>query len=330
MSQCFHQAFLIILLLLGIPGNCIVIIMFKQKSMRSHPSADFLVVMCISDTIYLIVLFLLVLTKFGISILHMNVICQLTMYITFVCDFVSAYTITLFTALRFTAIVFPVRSRRLYSHRSSRILNAIVVGVALILYAYMLMALEARRYYTKSNVTSSNVTATFQCRAKAKYLRLLEIGHILDTILVFIIPYITILLLNMMIVYHLRIPSPSLFKESNSEEYQINNRRCIGNRNIARSRMTKILLVTSSFYLLLKAPFHIVNTVRLLSKTRFSISTSIRIKYIVDEIFLYLNYCSLAMNLYIYVFFVSGFTHDLKKFLSFKLHSILQRREIQQ
>ncbi|KAL7669591.1 hypothetical protein ACOME3_010238 [Neoechinorhynchus agilis] len=79
-GHILRQAYLILLLALGLPGNVLVIILAKGKEFSKTPSSMYLVLLAISDTTYLIVLFLLVLTREGITVLNSPVVCPVSVY----------------------------------------------------------------------------------------------------------------------------------------------------------------------------------------------------------------------------------------------------------
>ncbi len=140
----FNNIYLLLLVIIGGIGNGFVIIVFGQRALRSTIGSigsnmsvyPFLFYMAISDTIYLFILFCLWLSNY-INILHRPIICQLTLYLTYVCNFINAYYTVSFTAQRLFAVVKPFRVSHVLSWYRSRCLALFIIIIACLIYSYL-------------------------------------------------------------------------------------------------------------------------------------------------------------------------------------------------
>ncbi|CAF3873452.1 unnamed protein product, partial [Rotaria magnacalcarata] len=140
----FRHIYWLLLVLIGCIGNGFAIIVFGQRALRTTIASmgsnmsvyPFLFYMAISDTIYLFVLFCLWVSNY-INLLHRPVVCQLTLYLTYVCNFISAYYTVSFTAQRLFAVVKPFRVSHVLSWYRSRCLALFIIFIACLIYSYL-------------------------------------------------------------------------------------------------------------------------------------------------------------------------------------------------
>ncbi|UJR09096.1 hypothetical protein I4U23_013343 [Adineta vaga] len=297
----FTHIYLLLLVVTGCIGNGFVIIVFGQRALRTTITSNisvypFLFYMAISDTLYLLVLFCLWLTNY-INILHRPFICQSTLYLTYVCNFINAYYTVAFTAQRLFAVVQPFRVSYVLSWYRSRCLALCIIIVAGLIYSYIPFIVGIVNGF---------------CYSLEKFRNLNAIMDIIDCFIVFLIPYLMIITMNTIILISLR----QIRDDQGEILYQTNNFQLRKVRELTRRKasrsMTKLLLTVSSSYLIICAPYAIIHTCRLLSNER-----TFKSKFFQQlESYSHLIYhISFAMNFYIYIFFGSKFRRELKRVL---------------
>ena len=144
LSFFFKHIYLLLLVIIGFIGNALVIIIFGQRAFRttiqcigsSMSVYPFLFYMAISDTMYLMILFCLWLSNY-MNVLHRPVICQLTLYLTYVCNFINAYYTIAFTAQRLFAVINPIRVSHFLSWYRSRCLALSIIIFGCVIYCYI-------------------------------------------------------------------------------------------------------------------------------------------------------------------------------------------------
>jgi hypothetical protein len=299
----FNHIYLLLLVIVGCIGNAFVIIIFGQKAFRttircvgsSMSVYPFLFYMAISDTMYLIILFCLWLSNY-INVLHRPVICQLTLYLTYVCNFINAYYTIAFTAQRLFAVINPIRVSHVLSWYRSRCLALSIIIFACLLYSYLpfLIGTEGGKCYSRPEHRWIN-----------KYM------DIIDCIIVFLIPYIVIITMNTIILISLRRMKHNRHEFLFQSHSQLITMRELTRRNASR-KMTKLLLTVSTSYLIICAPYSCIHTWRLLKNHENENKNSHLIN--LERYALFIYYISFAMNFYLYIVFGSKFRRELKRF----------------
>lgn len=305
----FQYVYLLVLVITGSIGNGFVIIVFGRRasrttiaSMGSNMSVyPFLFYMAISDTIYLFILFCLWLSNF-VNILHRPVICQLTLYLTYVCNFISSYYTVSFTAQRLFAVVKPFRVSHVLSWYRSRCLALFIIFLACLIYSYLpfLIGIVDGRCFSFPHLRWIN-----------------ELMDIVDCIIVFLIPYLSIIVMNGIILIALRRMKQTEQGFLFQNHSQLNKIREITRRNASR-KMTKLLLVVSTSYLIICAPYATIHTWRLLyARKKFHSNFIAQM----ENYFHLIYQISFVINFYIYILFDAKFRRELKRlFMKFKIN----------
>uniref|UniRef100_A0A0K0DZ29 G_PROTEIN_RECEP_F1_2 domain-containing protein n=1 Tax=Strongyloides stercoralis TaxID=6248 RepID=A0A0K0DZ29_STRER len=201
----------------GIIGNLLNLIVLLSHSMRSKTN-NLLAIMALADTIFLIcnihqsfalssirTLF----TWFRRFLLHSKFH---WIGLTNMCSFISAWLIVLVSMERVTAISFPLKSRHIWN---SKILTIIVCSVII---ASFILTLHWHITHTVEkviiNVTTINITTGLEEVSSTKTLQQLSPrkgmlnfsiwSSILEMIFLVILPVITVLTLNILLIHALR------------------------------------------------------------------------------------------------------------------------------
>jgi hypothetical protein len=254
--------------------------------------------MAISDTMYLIILFCLWLSNY-INVLHRPVICQVTLYLTYVCNFINAYYTIAFTAQRLLAVINPIQVSQFLSWYRSRCLALSIIIIASLIYLYLPFL---------TGIVDG------KCYSLPKRRWINEYMDIIDCIIVFLIPYIVIITMNTIILISLRRMKHNRHNFLFQSHTQLITIRELTRRNASR-KMTKLLLTVSTSYLIICAPYACIHTWRLLNTIRKTNQSSQLIKQL-EFYSLDIYYLSFAMNFYIYVVFGSKFRRELKRFFT--------------
>ncbi|CAF1102271.1 unnamed protein product, partial [Didymodactylos carnosus] len=285
----FKYIYLLLVVIVGCIGNLFVIIIFGQKTLRTGSSGNsvsvypFLLYMAMSDTLYLIILFLLWLSNF-VNILHRPVICQLTLYCTYVCNFINAYYTVSFTAQRLFAVTKPFRA--------SDVLSC---------YILFLVTIVPVPGSSKKMCFSRNSTRWIN-----------ELMDIVDCFVVFVIPYVNVITMNSIMLFTLTYGMKrENFGFGETKINHVNKAREITRRNASR-RMTKLLLTVSTSYLIVCGPYFFTHTWRLLRHNK----TNGKLLNTLEGYFHYIHHISFAMNFYIYIAFGARFRRESKRLCS--------------
>ncbi len=127
-------------------------------------------------------------TAFFSNLYHkINIICNIQTYISFVASFVHIWMVLAFTAERFYAVNFPLKHMSQCTPNLSRGVILIIIIPAFICYIHPAFFV-------------SEVDNKGQCREKDGYERYLNTSNMIDTIMTMFLPFILVLILNILII----------------------------------------------------------------------------------------------------------------------------------
>ncbi|CAF3840481.1 unnamed protein product [Rotaria sordida] len=181
----------LIVSIIGLIGNICTIIVLNRQTMRKWRSSILLSSLAAVDFLYLLIIFLSIIDELTNQTIGLNqslILCQVTVYITHVCSFLSAGFTLSFTLQRFIAVIFPLHAKTIISNRSSitNILVLLIFGCSFYSFSFFV-----------TNVSRG------QCREDETYPILFPL-LIVDICLTFVIPFTFIVIFNCAIVYQLQ------------------------------------------------------------------------------------------------------------------------------
>jgi hypothetical protein len=273
----FERIYLLCVIGIGIAGNSITIIIFRRtKNQQFRRTRFFLISLAASDTIYLFVLLCHWFDKVDIyNVLNRQFVCQVSVYVTYVTSFMSSAIVLAFTVQRYISIAFPFKK----SHRlRSKVAFCAVLLVALLFYSFALWG------YHVEPVDQGHTLA--QCKARPAYETLVDQLNLVDSVLTFCLPFVGIVSLNLVIIKKLRNSDIHfiVYKAGNNQSSMqsnnlaqtemvtmLNKRTSLkmqptltkrtnslaeAVQRVTSRRVTKMLLVISSVFLVLNLPYH--------------------------------------------------------------------------
>ena len=263
-----------VIIFVGFIGNIMSLIVFMSTPLRNLSSSVYLSALAISDTAFLLQLFVAWLAYVGVYAFHMNGICQAGVYVSYVSSFLSVWLVIAFTVERYIVVCYPFRR-----HDMCTVKRAKIIVLALTIFSVVA--------YSFGAWTSGIINST--CTCLPRYENMVKTLNNVDTVVTLIIPCLTIFVMNTRIVYKIshfyerrasmsashqlcEIPAPG--SSNNRQRQQTSSRRsriklngCLsqlnGSSNMSsrartQIRITKLLLVISSVFLVLNLPSHAV------------------------------------------------------------------------
>lgn len=244
-----------ILVYLGSLGNCLSMIVFFGTNLCRYSSSVYLGALAISDTGFLISVFVVWLDMLEVSLFDRPGFCQFFIYLTTLCSFTSVWLVVAFTVERFIAVRYPLYRQSVCTVARARIIVALLTGSAAILCSPVLwFSALVVQYNEKGNVTEcGHLTEGLESWA--------TVYNAIDTVLTFAIPFTVIIILNVLIaraVYRHIESRKSLTDERPrvSTDGQLAYPNLRG--NLAQTKITKMLLVVSSVFLCFNLPAYVL------------------------------------------------------------------------
>ena len=294
----------------------------------------------------------------GVQIMHKQPWCVVSVYLAYVCSFLSVWIVVSFTVERFIIVVFPLQGRNLL-----RIRRAIAVVVGLTIFSFL--------FYSYALFTSRiiNMMGIKQCAADLKFMDFLAIMTHIDTVITLIVPSITIIVLNTLIgcfIYKaskefsdsnssLRFQSgetrfsyssntmATAFTELSSDEesskdktialhdkpvresmnVKIRGRKSKDTRKSAQRKhikSTKMLLIISSVFLLMNLPAHVIRIRLLVLQMMQSTYRPSPDEEAIGDLANLIYYANFAINFFLYSLCGENFRRCVKNYLlTFKI-----------
>jgi len=258
-----HRIFIIVF---GSIGNCLSVVIFAGKHLRHLSSSYYLSALAISDTLFLLVLFLGWLQSAGAHILLEDVYCQLQNYFLNVFGFLSVWFVVAFTVERFIAVQYPLmRPSMCTASRAKAVILALVV-VSILLFVPSLAADIVISTNPNNNISaciSTNVTSMD------------SVMNAVDLALVMIVPSVAIVSINTCICLTVhRLSRMRRRMTLNSGKRGVDQSRQQHNpsqrASNSQNTVTRLLLVVSTVFVCLNLPSHIIRLILYIPGTEVS------------------------------------------------------------
>lgn len=251
--QFYYVPFLVFF---GTFGNTVSVYVFFRTKLKKLSSSYYLSALAISDTVYLIQLFVVWLRFVNIDLFNLPIMCQIMIYLASVCSFTSVWLVLAFTVERFVAVKYPLLRAAVCTVTRAKIVILILTIMGMLLYSPIPMSLEVR-YNEKHKMDlcinrKENVWNIFN-----------TIFNIFDTVVTVIIPLLAITVLNFIISRTIWKLTRVRKKLTNRNRPTLSSRKILQNRNKIRTsvssqnQLTEMLLVVSTVCISLNLPSYI-------------------------------------------------------------------------
>ncbi len=316
-----EQLFLVcsfIFLIFGSTGNILSFIVMCQKSIQNSTPSMYFAAIAISDQMHIMV----ALIPSLIAHFHGWVLkyshpwaCKLDAFIRYSSGDISVWLLVSVTFDRFFAIVFPLKARIFCTRKRAKLICVLVCMLAIMKNVhlfwtrgfFMFITLETGDIIQVTNCGSSTTATNFFEKAIRPWLAYITVC---------LIPSITILILNIIIIVNLQ-KSKSMNKHKSSTIHQKGisartSKRIISNEsNQQVKQLTVVLLSVSITFLILVSPFFT------LIVFQYFLPLTSEEKHIIARIGNILFYANHSINFVLYTLTSSGFRKELCFLLSF-------------
>uniref|UniRef100_A0A182WM51 G-protein coupled receptors family 1 profile domain-containing protein n=1 Tax=Anopheles minimus TaxID=112268 RepID=A0A182WM51_9DIPT len=291
-----------LLVVVGSIGNILSVLVFFNTKLKKLSSSYYLAALGISDTCYLVGLFVTWLSFFQVHIYTREPYCQLFTYTSGVSSFLSVWYVVAFTFERFIVVRYPLKRQSWCTVRRAKTIIACLTMVGSVHSVPYI-------FYAGTQYTERNVTI---CDMRKEYTSQMEIFNYIDTVIVFVVPFTIIVVLNSVTSFTVwrfaglrrnmtlpkRKPSNLEIRRQLSFQYfstHPNGRNGILRRSSMREnrmlhsqmKVTKMLLIVSSVFVCLNLPSYVMR-VRAFVETGHS-------------------YLTVLVQYYCYLFFITNF-----------------------
>lgn len=249
----FEVCYSLTLIVLGSLGNFISVLVFFTTKLKKLSSSFYLAALAISDTGFLIALFMAWLNSFGVPLFSTSGLCEMNLYLTYVCSFLSAWLVVAFTVERFIAVRHPLRRTSMCTVSRAKVVLIGLTALALVLYVpnFWLTQIEIH-----DNMPVCSLNPNFKVLATV-------INHV-DFVVTFILPFFVIATLNawisLMVWRSARIRRVLTLTSAQNRHMHYSAQiphQTVRSAN-SPTKVTKMLLVVSTVFLCLNLPSYVL------------------------------------------------------------------------
>ncbi|CAL1530518.1 unnamed protein product [Lymnaea stagnalis] len=280
---------------LGIIGDVISLFVFVCTSFRYQPCSQYLAALAFVDTLFLISKLLLSFMPVVPSMASAPGSCFVIVYISYVCSFLSAWFVVLMMTERNIVVCYPFRASAMCNKKKSIVVILVTTVFALILYSHSFFTTERNGKV---------------CTIDHNYFEFLGIFTYVDSFLVFVVPFLSIVCLNLRIILTVRKfrLRHDLLNHSIRRTPRYQNS---GNTlTLAQVRSTKMLIWVSSVYIVLYLPSYVV---RLYGLILVQISLNPDHFYVTQSICQFLYYLNFGIDFIVYVMTSNNFRRNVAR-----------------
>lgn len=248
----------------GTIGNWLSVVVFFSTKLRKLSSSFYLAALAISDTGFLMVIFISWLNMIDISIFNQPIFCELSVYLSSVCSFLSVWFVVAFTVERFIAVGYPLKRPSMCTVSRAKVVIACLTLASLLFYMPQIFISGLERRPDRAN----NQTV-LMCELKDEYRDLYNILDSVDFFMVLILPFFAISFINTSIcltVWKLarirRTMTNSLQGRSVNglpQRPAIRTSSSLRSQN-SQTKVTKMLLIVSTVFICLNLPSYILRS----------------------------------------------------------------------
>ena len=337
MMTVLNQYVTPLLVVVGVVGNTLSCLVFICTRLRHQSSSIYLACLAIVDTVFLFSVFIAWLSWLKIHLVHQEGWCHVVIYMTYVCGFMSVWCVVCFTVERYIVVSFPLKKHTITSKRA-KIIVCSLCAFSLAVYSFAIWTSEIK--YDKG--------ATM-CKTRDEHVRLVFVLSNIDSLVTLLLPMIVIVFLNIKIVIkvyqfqkrHSSMSSVSYHLDCNSlpeigttttnrtvrrqvfgslshqqsyytrkESRHVNKRR-VNIRMRTQMRITRLLLLVSTVFIILNLPSHAIRAHAFIkfSMTQKTISPNIELRF--QELLQFMYYSSFSVNFFLYSFCGRNFRKGL-------------------
>ena len=297
--------------LLGLIGNTLSLFVFSARSMKHCSSSTFLAALALVDNIFLLNLGFIWIDGEFYNILRFSVACEIIMFVTYVTAFLSVWFVVGFTAERFVAICFPLRSHLMCSVFREKVMVVIMAITACLLYNHS--------FWTIDIILTG---PRYRCVIRQEMVSYLQVITWVDTTLTMIVPFILITFMNIQV-----LKAAAICQGKTQSCCGDNKPKLIGHNGTSKARktlrfssqmrVTRTLVLVSTTFLMLNLPSHALRLYNLIyttahPKDHFTVSIQL---YFVQEIANFLYYTTFSCNFILYSLYGRHFQKNLKMIL---------------
>lgn len=303
----FMETFLLpVILFLGISGNTISILAFVLSDLRTIIPVFFLVAIAVVDVGFLVSLLLVWLEKYHKGFHTSEGLCQLTIYVSYVCTYLSVWYLAALSLERYLVVCVYSCKRQFYTSTTAKATLYSLGLTAGVIYLYLTWTSGVIHGYGGQ-----------VCSPLPQFASVLATVAKVETIVGLMLPYVLICTLSILLVYGILKQSKSIGQGPVQCDPLDNNiSRISRGRQLYQLRVTRLSLVLSFISIILSVPCHALRLrAMFLSSSARALLKFSENEFLWQELLQYCFYTKASINFFVYSLVARGFRKAVKSLL---------------
>ncbi|XP_046334529.2 nociceptin receptor-like [Haliotis rufescens] len=279
-----------IICIAGTVGNCLAVGAFFSKSLRNTSCCLYLGVKSLSDIGFLISVFIIFLFRVRVGIMSIQGICQITIFLSYVCPFLSIWLVVVITFENFIRISQPALVPRICTTRMAQMVIFIYITVSLAVYNFP---------FWTTGVDYG------MCSPLPQFQQISIVYTYVDSLLTLVLPLVLMVILVPLVTVS------ALQAHKRKMRLQAGKQRK-DKKASPEAQVTRLLFAVSIVFIVLHTPSHSIRIKELVMQLIYNVSPSFNdlIVHRIFEMFYYLDFC---VSLAVYLIFGGNFRNVFKK-----------------
>ncbi len=191
----FSMYFIPTMFCVGTVSNTLAVVVFLGSELRQLGVNIYLTALAVADTGYLLSLLIVWLEAVGWPIFHTSGWCQLVVFLSYTCSFLSTWFVVAVTVERFIAIRLPLKRLTMCTPRRAIIVITSLTAGTVALFSCAFFTNGIRPFDPQRNITDP------VCTPFKEYQKLHTALTVMDAVCTLLIPFIVLLILNSLIAH---------------------------------------------------------------------------------------------------------------------------------
>ena len=273
---------------IGLISNTLALVTFLQKPLRNKSCCLYLAGRSISDNGFLGTLFLIWISgKLQLGLGSILGICQVILFLTYVCGCISVWLVVCVTAENYIRICHPLLVQRLCTTKCAKVIMFVLTLVTLAIYNFPLWISQP------------------DCSPNGAYIEITQAFIYTDTLITLVIPVILMAGLLASILCSL-FGSLGLRRKYTTPTAQQRGPNLL-------AKVTKMLLAVSVIFLIMNLPSHVIRLQILINSFLPGYQDATYFEGLAQTITYQIYYLSLGINLLVYLAFGEQFREVFKQ-----------------
>ena len=303
--------FIPVLVCVGLCGNTLSLVVFLGTYLRKESLSVYLSALAAADSGSLVLIFIAWLQIWNLTIFHQDGICQVTVYLQFVCTFLSMWFMVSFIAERYIAVCYPLKRRHMCTAYRAKVVTSCIAAFSLIGYSFVFGVSGVQR-----------VDGITYCSYHPEYAGITTGLFFMDIIVAFVIPFLSLVTMNGRILHKIIIFYKDR-KECRANQLHLRiHSRSSSLANVSQLNASKLMLVISTIFVVISLPNYVIKMRLIVIGFIDSEFQGRPEDYLWKSIFEIVFYINFSINFFLYSICLKKFRVALKLLMKHNKHKL--------